>query len=162
MDAQELHARFGGDEFCFLIPDLDAAHDALDHRRALPRARSNATTGRRGSSGWREQPVRVDVGVVCLLLGPVERAAAGARVSSRRDLLARRATSRDVRSHEDASRPGHSPVPCVSLSQRRRDPSQRPGSVGLLGLIRRPLGTRRGVLSSYTRVLTGTVGVAQG
>jgi diguanylate cyclase (GGDEF)-like protein len=26
-ESHELHARFGGDEFCFLIPDLTAAHD---------------------------------------------------------------------------------------------------------------------------------------
>jgi GGDEF domain-containing protein len=68
--SKDLHARFGGDEFCFLIPDLAECHLAHavgerfreavecfdwtleDHRLAV-------------------QPVRVDVGVVCLRLGKI-------------------------------------------------------------------------------------------
>ena len=34
--SQELHARFGGDEFCFLIPDLDRLPRRVGDRRALP------------------------------------------------------------------------------------------------------------------------------
>src|SRR5687768_18373104 len=68
--AQELHARFGGDEFCFLIPELDNPEDAWviaeRFREAVDRF------------DWRiedarlvEKPVRVDVGVVVLRLGAV-------------------------------------------------------------------------------------------
>jgi diguanylate cyclase (GGDEF)-like protein len=67
---RDLHARFGGDEFCFLIPDLPG------------RAVAGLVAGRFKtaveSHDWAkedprlaERPVRVDVGVVCLSLGPV-------------------------------------------------------------------------------------------
>src|SRR4051812_29524073 len=68
--SQDLHARFGGDEFCFLIPDLAACH--LAHavgerfREAVERF-DWALEDRRLAV----QPVRVDVGVVCLWLGKV-------------------------------------------------------------------------------------------
>jgi diguanylate cyclase (GGDEF)-like protein len=67
---RELHARFGGDEFCFLIPDL------AEYRLAY-------VIGERFRQGverydWSledhrlaERPVKVDVGVVCLRLGRV-------------------------------------------------------------------------------------------
>jgi diguanylate cyclase (GGDEF)-like protein len=67
---QDLHARFGGDEFCFFIPDL------ADDREA----RNIAERFRRGVElfDWTledarlmEQCPKVDVGVVCLKLGPV-------------------------------------------------------------------------------------------
>jgi diguanylate cyclase (GGDEF)-like protein len=65
---KDLHARFGGDEFCFLIPDLDEYYQAYAvaerFREAVERF------------DWTEedrrlavQPVRVDVGVICLWLG---------------------------------------------------------------------------------------------
>ena len=68
--SKDLHARFGGDEFCFLIPDLAACHEAHSigerFREAVERY------------DWMQedvrlavQPVRVDVGVVCLWLGRV-------------------------------------------------------------------------------------------
>jgi GGDEF domain-containing protein len=64
----DLHARFGGDEFCFLIPDLASerqAHAVADRfRRAV--AGYDWTTLHPGLA---EQPVRVDVGVVCLWMG---------------------------------------------------------------------------------------------
>ena len=69
-EARDLHARFGGDEFCFLIPQLPgcaeateiaerfrhavAAHDWIDEDERLA-----------------DNPVSVDVGVVCLRMGPV-------------------------------------------------------------------------------------------
>jgi diguanylate cyclase (GGDEF)-like protein len=67
---EDLHARFGGDEFCFLVPDLaecSQAHAIGERfREAVERY------------DWRlederlvAQPVRVDVGVVCLWLGRV-------------------------------------------------------------------------------------------
>jgi diguanylate cyclase (GGDEF)-like protein len=79
---QELHARFGGDEFCFLIPDLD------DYRQAYAigeRFREGVARYDWASEDQRlsVQPVRVDVGVVCLLLGRVaERRAVAGRAAS--------------------------------------------------------------------------------
>ncbi|MGE5245351.1 MAG: GGDEF domain-containing protein [Betaproteobacteria bacterium] len=84
---QDLHARFGGDEFCFLIPDLAGYRQAYAvaerFRQAVERY------------DWTEadrrldvQPVRVDVGVVCLWLGRVaERRFIAQRLAS--DLIAR-------------------------------------------------------------------------
>jgi diguanylate cyclase (GGDEF)-like protein len=66
----DLHARFGGDEFCFLIPDLLEYHQAYAigerFREAVERY-DWASEDRR----LEVQPVLVDVGVVCLWLGPV-------------------------------------------------------------------------------------------
>jgi diguanylate cyclase (GGDEF)-like protein len=69
-DDHALHARFGGDEFCFLIADLgDAAKVG-----AICRRFSEAV----GRYDWiavdprlAERPVRVDIGVACLELGPL-------------------------------------------------------------------------------------------
>jgi len=75
---KDLHARFGGDEFCFFIPDLP------DPQQATAIADRFRETVER--FGWghvdprlAEHPVRVDVGVVCLWLGRVaeRRALAG-------------------------------------------------------------------------------------
>jgi diguanylate cyclase (GGDEF)-like protein len=67
---QELHARFGGDEFCFLIPDLDSADNAWiiadRFREAVERYDWLSEDERLAG-----KPVRVDVGIVCLLLGAV-------------------------------------------------------------------------------------------
>jgi diguanylate cyclase (GGDEF)-like protein len=72
LDAQskDLHARFGGDEFCFLIPDLAEYHQAYAIAERFREAveRYDWTIEDRRLSA---QPVRVDVGVVCLLLGRV-------------------------------------------------------------------------------------------
>jgi PleD family two-component response regulator len=68
--SQDLHARFGGDEFCFLIPDLAEYHLAYAvaerFREAVERF-DWASEDRRLAV----QPIRVDVGVVCLWLGRV-------------------------------------------------------------------------------------------
>jgi diguanylate cyclase (GGDEF)-like protein len=68
--SKELHARFGGDEFCFLIPDLTACHEAHAigerFREAVERYDWTLEDERLSV-----QPVRVDVGVVCLWLGRV-------------------------------------------------------------------------------------------
>lgn len=68
--SRDLHARFGGDEFCFLIPDLPGCEEAEEIA-----GRFKAAVG---SYDWTRddprlvvRPVRVDVGVVCLRLGPV-------------------------------------------------------------------------------------------
>jgi GGDEF domain-containing protein len=67
---KDLHARFGGDEFCFLIPDLaeygqayaiaERFREAVEHYDWTLEDQRLAV-----------QPVRVDVGVVCLSLGRV-------------------------------------------------------------------------------------------
>jgi diguanylate cyclase (GGDEF)-like protein len=79
---KDLHARFGGDEFCFLIPDLAEYHQAYAvaerFREAVERYDWTAEDRRLAV-----QPVRVDVGVVCLALG---------RVADRR-FIARRLSS---------------------------------------------------------------------
>ena len=68
--AEDLHARFGGDEFCFLIPDLadcSQAHAIGERfREAVERFDWSVEDQRLVA-----QPVRVDVGVVCLWLGRV-------------------------------------------------------------------------------------------
>src|SRR4051812_38928116 len=62
---QELHARFGGDEFCFLIPDIEQCEDAWviaeRFREAVERFDWTEEDHRLA-----EKPVNVDVGVVCL------------------------------------------------------------------------------------------------
>ncbi len=67
---QDLHARFGGDEFCFLIPDLAECHQAHSVGERFREAveRYDWTLEDRRLS---VQPVHVDVGVVCLWLGQV-------------------------------------------------------------------------------------------
>jgi GGDEF domain-containing protein len=68
--SQDLHARFGGDEFCFLTPDLaecQQAH-AIGERFREAVDRYDWTLEDRRLA---VQPVRVDVGVVCLWLGRV-------------------------------------------------------------------------------------------
>ena len=68
--AQELHARFGGDEFCFLIPELDHPNDAwiIAERFREAVERFDWTTE---DARLAQKPVRVDVGVVVLRLGTV-------------------------------------------------------------------------------------------
>lgn len=67
---QELHARFGGDEFCFLVPDLDddrAAWVIAERFRAAVEGYDWAAE----NPALADHPVTVDVGVVCLKLGAV-------------------------------------------------------------------------------------------
>src|SRR5687768_2862018 len=68
--ARDLHARFGGDEFCFLIPDLPgclAATEVANRFKAAVEGHDWTRDDRRLTS----RPVNVDVGIVCLRLGPV-------------------------------------------------------------------------------------------
>ena len=67
-DSHELHARFGGDEFCFLIADLADVKQISTICRRFNDAVS--------SYDWiavdprlAQNPVRVDIGVACLELG---------------------------------------------------------------------------------------------
>ena len=68
--SKELHARFGGDEFCFLIPDLAECHQAHAvgerFREAVERFDWALEDQRLAV-----QPPHVDVGVVCFWLGRV-------------------------------------------------------------------------------------------
>jgi PleD family two-component response regulator len=81
--SKDLHARLGGDEFCFLIPDLadyNQAHAVGERfREAVERFDWTLEDQRLAA-----QPVRVDVGVVCLWLG---------RVADRRFIARRLASS---------------------------------------------------------------------
>jgi len=68
---RDLHARFGGDEFCFLIPDLPGCTQAVDIANRF----KNAVEKHDWSKEDRRltaRPVQVDVGVVCLRLGAVQ------------------------------------------------------------------------------------------
>jgi diguanylate cyclase (GGDEF)-like protein len=69
-DARDLHARFGGDEFCFLIPDLPGCAEAVEIADRFKHA-VEAHDWSRDDRRLATRPVRVDVGVVCLHLGPV-------------------------------------------------------------------------------------------
>jgi diguanylate cyclase (GGDEF)-like protein len=84
---RELHARFGGDEFCFLIPGLEdftAAYIIAERfRSAVDRFEWAIEDPRLG-----EATVAVDVGVVGLYLGPAEERRGIARQLSQ-DLLSR-------------------------------------------------------------------------
>ena len=68
---EDLHARFGGDEFCFLIPNLfhirQAARIAERFREAVRKFDWAIEDPRLAA-----YPVTVDVGVVCLRLGPIQ------------------------------------------------------------------------------------------
>ncbi len=85
---QELHARFGGDEFCFLIPDLAGYRQAYAVAERFREAVERFDWAQEEDRRLAVQPVRVDVGVVCLWLGRV----ADRRFIARRlaaDLIAR-------------------------------------------------------------------------
>ena len=67
---RDLHARLGGDEFCFLIPDLaDYGVGWLIAERFRDAVERYDWTSE--EPRLELQPVKVDVGVVCLLMGPV-------------------------------------------------------------------------------------------
>jgi diguanylate cyclase (GGDEF)-like protein len=86
-ESHELHARFGGDEFCFLIPDMTNAHDGwiiAERFRTSVEGYDWSREDDRLTAGC----VNVDVGVVSLQLGPVEQRRLVARQLAH-DLLAR-------------------------------------------------------------------------
>ena len=69
-EGRDLHARFGGDEFCFLIPDLPGCRAAFviaERFKDAVEKHDWAREDRRLAA----RPVLVDVGIVCLRLGPV-------------------------------------------------------------------------------------------
>jgi diguanylate cyclase (GGDEF)-like protein len=70
-EGRDLHARFGGDEFCFLIPDLPGCGQATEIAERFKRAVESHDWSH-DDRGLATRPVKVDVGVVCLRLGPVQ------------------------------------------------------------------------------------------
>ena len=70
-EGRDLHARFGGDEFCFLIPDLPSCTQATEIAGRFKRAVESHDWSR-DERRLSARPVKVDVGVVCLRLGPVQ------------------------------------------------------------------------------------------
>ena len=70
-EARDLHARFGGDEFCFLIPDLPGCGQATEIAGRFKSAVEKHDWSREDRR-LLTRPVQVDVGVVCLRLGPVQ------------------------------------------------------------------------------------------
>jgi diguanylate cyclase (GGDEF)-like protein len=69
--SRDLHARLGGDEFCFVITDLARAETACLIGNRYKRAVEGYDWSREHEQ-LAERPVKVDVGIVCLELGPVE------------------------------------------------------------------------------------------
>jgi diguanylate cyclase (GGDEF)-like protein len=69
-EGRDLHARFGGDEFCFLIPDLPGCGQAVDVAGRFKRAVAEHAWSK-DDSRLVTRPVNVDVGVVCLRIGPI-------------------------------------------------------------------------------------------
>lgn len=67
---RDLHARFGGDEFCFMIPDLPG-HSEAEHIAARFKHSVEGHNWAEEDRRLAERPVQVDVGVVVLKLGPV-------------------------------------------------------------------------------------------
>ena len=70
-EGRDLHARFGGDEFCFLIPDLPSCTQVTEIAARFKRAVESHDWSR-DDRLLTERPVKVDVGVVCLRLGQVQ------------------------------------------------------------------------------------------
>jgi diguanylate cyclase (GGDEF)-like protein len=69
-ETRDLHARFGGDEFCFLIPQLPGCVEATEIAERFKQAVERHPWAREDER-LAENPVKVDVGVVCLRLGPI-------------------------------------------------------------------------------------------
>jgi diguanylate cyclase (GGDEF)-like protein len=67
----ELHARFGGDEFCFLIPHVPGPAEAFAVAQRFKR-HVEGFDWTQEDARLATRPVMVDVGVVCLALGPIE------------------------------------------------------------------------------------------
>jgi diguanylate cyclase (GGDEF)-like protein len=69
-EGRDLHARFGGDEFCFLIPDLPGCNQAVEIAGRFKHAVESHDWSREDRR-LAARPVNVDVGVVCLRMGPI-------------------------------------------------------------------------------------------
>jgi len=106
-ETRDLHARFGGDEFCFLIPHLPGCVEATEIAERFKQA-VERHDWRREDARLATHPVKVDVGVVCLRLGPVSERRGAARqlaaeLVQRADVLMYEAKStRSTRVHAGA------------------------------------------------------------
>ena len=106
-ETRDLHARFGGDEFCFLIPHLPGCVEATEIAQRFKQAVERHDWAREDPR-LAAHPVKVDVGVVCLRLGPVSERRGSARVLAaelvqRADVLMYEAKSiRSTRVHAGA------------------------------------------------------------
>jgi len=69
-EARDLHARFGGDEFCFLIPQLPGCVEATEIAERFRQAVAGYDWGSEDDR-LADDPVGVDVGVVCLRMGSI-------------------------------------------------------------------------------------------
>jgi GGDEF domain-containing protein len=67
---RDLHARFGGDEFSFFVPDLSRPEDARTIAARF-KAKLESYAWHREHLSLHEHPIRVDVGVICVHLGPL-------------------------------------------------------------------------------------------
>ena len=131
-EGRDLHARFGGDEFCFLIPDLpgcDEAFEIADRFKEAVEAHDWTRDDRRLST----RPVRVDVGVVCLQLGQIaERRGVARKLAAelihRADTLMYGAKGKraDARLRD---RRADSEQPADRAGRRLRQAQGRPGSL---------------------------------
>lgn len=68
--SRDLHARLGGDEFCFVISNLQRRDTAAVIGNRYKRAVEDHDWS--AEHEWlAERPVKVDIGIVCLTLGPL-------------------------------------------------------------------------------------------
>lgn len=77
--ARDLQARFGGDEFSFLIIDVPGPDDASNIAARFKR-RVEAFDWTQEHARLADRPVTVDVGVVCLRLGAIQERRGSSRV----------------------------------------------------------------------------------
>lgn len=68
--SRDLHARLGGDEFCFVISNLQRRDTAFAIGNRYKRA-VEAHDWSTEHEWLAERPVKVDIGIVCLTLGPL-------------------------------------------------------------------------------------------
>jgi len=117
-----MHARFGGDEFCFLIPELAAPDDAAVIARRF-RLAVEQYPWQLVEPGLASQPVTVDVGVACLLLESAGRR----RPIARKMALDLVALADKLMYSAKTSGTGFSDVRRVRLAGEGLDPIEAPG-----------------------------------
>ena len=131
-EGRDLHARFGGDEFSFLIPDLPGCGQAVEIASRFKHAVESHDWSRE-ERRLATRPVNVDVGVVCLRMGPIGERRGFARklaaeLIQRADLLmydAKGRKSEHVHCTAVAVSNGH----LVELAAESDDDEQSPGDV---------------------------------
>ena len=128
-EGRDLHARFGGDEFCFLIPDLPGCGQAVDIAGRFKNAVESHDWSR-DEPRLAARPVNVDVGVVCLRIGPVSERRGVARklaaeLIQRADKLMYDAKgSKSVQVHHTAVRVSNGRLVDLAFEREDRDQSR--------------------------------------